>query len=83
MCHQSVGLVQRAIEAAGVPTFSVTMLPEVTRRVGVPRAGAVPYPLGHPFGPPGDPQLRARLLRSALRGAQSIPEPGTIVDLLQ
>jgi hypothetical protein len=80
MCHQSVGLVQRAIEAAGISTISMTMMPEITRRVGVPRALRVGFPLGHPFGMPGQGCLQMRLLRLALSNAASIETPGTIVD---
>ena len=41
---------------------SLTMLPEVTRRVSPPRALAVPYPLGYPLGRPGDAALQRQIL---------------------
>lgn len=75
-----MGLVQRTIEAAGIPTVSVTMLPEITRRVGVPRAILARHPLGHPFGMPGEAFLRKRILRLMLACARDLREPGTIVD---
>ena len=76
-----MGLVQRAIEAAGIPTVSVTMLPEITRKVGVPRAVRVGFPLGHPFGFPGQPFLQRRILSEMIRVAGAAQAPGTIVDL--
>ncbi len=76
-----MGLVQRAIEEAGIATLSVTMAPEVTRRVKVPRAAAVAFPLGHPFGFPGEAYRQRAVLARLLREAAAIREPGTIVDL--
>ena len=76
-----MGLVQRAIEREGVPTISVTMLPDITRRVGVPRAVAVGFPLGHPLGFPGQASLQRRNLSLMLRHAGEIAGPGRIVDL--
>jgi len=43
-------------------TASITMLPEITRKLGVPRALAVPYPLGAP----GDVTLQSTVLRTLL-----------------
>ncbi len=76
-----MGLVQRAIEEAGIATISVTMAPDVTRRVRVPRAAAVGFPLGHPFGFPGETFRQREILARLLRQAAEIREPGTIVDL--
>jgi D-proline reductase (dithiol) PrdB len=70
MCHQTVGLVQGEIEAAGMVTASLTMLPEITRKVQPPRALEVPYPLGFPLGRPGDADLHRRILRSLLEMCQ-------------
>ncbi len=76
-----MGLVQRAIEEAGIATISLTMAPDVTRRVRVPRAAAVAFPLGHPFGFPGEALRQREILARLLRQAAEIREPGTIVDL--
>ena len=32
-----MGLVQRVLEASGIPTVALSMIPELTRAVGVPR----------------------------------------------
>jgi hypothetical protein len=66
MCHQAVGLIQAEIERLGIPTASITMLPEVTRAVRPPRALEVPYPLGYPLGAPHDAELQRRILRTLL-----------------
>jgi hypothetical protein len=67
MCHQSVGLVQSVIEKSGIPTVSITLLPEVTRRVRPPRALAVDRPLGYPLGEPGNAVLQKDIIEAALR----------------
>ncbi len=76
-----MGLVQRAIEEAEIPTISVTMAPGMTRRVGVPRAASVAFPLGHPFGYPGETARQREILARLLDLARDIREPGTIADL--
>lgn len=76
-----MGLVQRAIEEAGIATVSVTMLPDVTRRVFVPRAVHAAFPLGHPFGFPGEAFRQREILLRMLRAAAELREPGAIVDL--
>jgi D-proline reductase (dithiol) PrdB len=76
-----VGLVQRAIEEAGIATISVTMAPGLTRRVRVPRAVYAAFPLGHPFGFPGEAYRQREIVARMLREAAGIREPGTIVDI--
>jgi hypothetical protein len=65
MCNQSVGLIQRAIEYAGITTVSISLLREITEKIQPPRALFVPYPLGHPLGKPNDVVLQTRMIRTA------------------
>ncbi len=67
MCHQTVGLVGGELERRGVVTASISLLPEITRKIRPPRALEVPYPLGFPLGRPDDPPLQRRILRALLR----------------
>ena len=83
MCHQSVGLVQSVIEKSGIPTASITLLPEITQRVQAPRALAVDRPLGYPLGEPGNVVLQKEIVKAAL---QLLHEPVTeplIVEFLE
>ena len=41
-------------------------MPEITKAVGAPRALAVPFGLGCPFGSPGDRETQTRVLRALL-----------------
>ena len=66
MCNQSVGLIQRAVEAAGISTVSITLIEDITRKVRPPRALAVPYGFGHPLGEPNNPELQHAIIAEAL-----------------
>jgi hypothetical protein len=59
---QTVGLAQAEIENRGIPTASITMLPNMTRKIQPPRALAVPYPLGFPLGEANNPDLQTEVL---------------------
>lgn len=65
MCNQSVGLIQRAIEYAGITTVSISLLREITQKIRPPRALYVPFPLGYPLGEPDNPELQTRVMRAA------------------
>ena len=65
MCNQSVGLIQRVIEHAGISTVSISLLREITEKIRPPRALFVPYPLGYPLGEPNNAALQTRIMQSA------------------
>ena len=59
-------MIQSVIEKSGIPTVSVTMLREVTEKINPPRALFVDTPLGYPLGRTNDPDLRKKIVGSAL-----------------
>jgi hypothetical protein len=67
MCNQTVGLVQAAVERAGMTTVSITLLREVTERIRPPRALFVPAPMGYPLGAPHQPVRQHQILDAAFR----------------
>jgi D-proline reductase (dithiol) PrdB len=76
-----VPVLARWIEAAGIPTVVVTMMPSVAEERLAPRIVGVEFPFGHPFGMPHEKAMQRRTLELALRvlaGAQSF---GVRVDL--
>jgi hypothetical protein len=75
MCHQTVSLIQTAVERAGIATVSISLLREVTDRLRPPRALFVPYPLGIPLGEPGNQSLQHRIISKALSLLQRIDTP--------
>jgi len=75
-----VGLIQRAVEARGIPTIGITLQKEVTRRVKSPRALYLRYPFGHPLGEAFAVAQQRTILLDALTALATIREPGTIVE---
>ena len=69
----------RTLEAAGLCTVIVTMMPYWAEKIGVPRALAVEFPFGHSLGRPHDPAMQLRVIRQALSVLATAPDPGTIV----
>jgi len=61
-----VGLIQRAIVAAGIATVSVSLLRAVTEKLRVPRAVAVRWPFGHPLGEPFNRAQQLTIIHDAL-----------------
>jgi hypothetical protein len=75
-----VGLVARALEAAGVVTTSVSAARDITSAARMPRAVFVDFPLGHTTGRVGEPGLSIGIVRAALELVES-DDPEQLVDL--
>ncbi len=75
-----MGLIAREIEAAGIPTISMTSAWDITKAVGPPRSVYVHHPLGHTTGRPGDPDGQRAIVRAALRAGVELGR-GDIVEL--
>jgi len=73
--------VQRVIEASGIPTVSLSMIPELTRATGVPRLAGISYPMGRPLGGPHDADGQRAVLRALLEVLSRATEPDTYVEL--
>jgi len=80
VCHQTVSLVARALEAAGVPTLCLTSAYSITESANPPRAAFSDLPLGNTAGRPHEPEFQRELLRRAFTAAEDIDVPGTIID---
>ena len=80
MCHQTVSLAARHLEANGIPTVMMGCAKDIVEYVGVPRFLFSDFPLGNPAGRPNDPQSRDFTLELALRVLESAPAPRTTVQ---
>ena len=76
-----MGLVQRVLEAAGIPSVSLSMIPDFTRAVGVSRLAGLSYPMSRPMGRPGDAEGQRRVLAALLQVLVTAESPDTCVDL--
>jgi hypothetical protein len=76
-----VPVLARLIEAAGIATVVVTMMPDIADALVTPRVVGVEFPFGHPFGRPGDVGTQRRVLLTALTVLAGAARPGTRVDV--
>ena len=76
-----MGLVQRVIEASGIPTVALSLIPDLTRAVGVPRLAGISYPFGRPLGNPHDAVGQRLVLRAMLEILATATGPDTFVEL--
>ena len=81
MCCRSVGLVQRVLERNGIPSVSLSMVPDFTASVGAPRVAGIEYPHSRPLGRAGDADGQRAVLHATLEVLVSAQWPGTVIDL--
>ena len=63
---------QRAIEAAGIPTIIIAALPPVVRQTGSPRAVAPLVPMGANAGEPNNVEMQTAIVKATLEALVSI-----------
>jgi D-proline reductase (dithiol) PrdB len=80
VCHQTVSLAARHLEAAGIPTVILGCAKDIVEYVGVPRFLFSDFPLGNPAGRPGDRPSQEFTLDLALRLLEAAPAPRTTVQ---
>ncbi|HMM75963.1 MAG TPA: hypothetical protein PJ986_09655 [Gammaproteobacteria bacterium] len=81
MCHQTVSLVARHLEAHGISTVCVGSAYDILAAARPPRACYVDYPLGHTTGKPFDRADQASILRAALALLEKATGPDTLLTL--
>lgn len=81
LCNQSVGLVQRVIERAGIITISISLNRTITLKVKPPRAIYPGFTLGHPMGRPNDIEFQYRVIKDILQRLYTMQEPGTLLGV--
>jgi D-proline reductase (dithiol) PrdB len=76
LCHQSMSLLARALEDAGIPTMTLAVDKEVVANVRPPRAALYAGKLGSVAGLPNWPEHQRRVLDEALRLIEPMDQPG-------
>ncbi len=72
-------MLARVVEATGIPTVTVTMMPVFSDKYRSSRVLGVEFPFGHSFGMVNDAEMQRRTLRAALGLLVSAREPETRV----
>jgi D-proline reductase (dithiol) PrdB len=80
VCHQSVSLAARHLEANGIATVVMGAAKDIVEHVGVPRFLFSDFPLGNAAGKPNDPASQELTLELALRLLEAAPAPRTTVQ---
>jgi D-proline reductase (dithiol) PrdB len=80
VCHQTVSLAARHLEANGIPTVIMGCAKDLVEHVGAPRLLFSDFPLGNSTGKPHDPDSQAFTLELALRVLETAPAPRTTVQ---
>jgi hypothetical protein len=79
VCHQTVSLVARHLEANGIPTVIIGSALDVVEHCGVPRFYFTDFPLGNPCGHPWRPDMQREIVRQALDLFETAKAPRTTV----
>ncbi len=81
MCHQTVSLIARELEAAGIPTVILGSALDIVEHCGVPRFVFTDFPLGNPCGEPWNRDMQWDIVTTALDALAQAREPRTRVDI--
>lgn len=80
VCHQSVSLAARALEAHGIASVVMGCAKDIVEQVGVPRFVFSDFPLGNAAGRPHDAASQAATLALALELLEAAPAARTTVQ---
>jgi hypothetical protein len=80
VCHQTVSLVARHLEANGIASVVIGCAKDIVEYVGVPRFLFSDFPLGNSAGRPRDAESQALTLDLALRLLEAAPAARTTVQ---
>lgn len=80
ICHQTISLTARHLEANGIPTVVMGAAKDIVEMCGVPRFLFSDFPLGNAAARPNDPPSQDATLELALRVLESAVAPRTTVQ---
>lgn len=77
VCHQTISLVSRHLEANGIPTVVIGTARDIVEHCGVARFLHTDFPLGNPCGEPWLADQQQAILEHAFRLLESATKPRT------
>ena len=78
MCHQTVSLIARGLEGAGIPTALVSVMPPISGASKPPRQVIRRLNIGATVGRPGDVESQLSTLRRMIALIEGADPPGAI-----
>lgn len=80
ICHQSIALLARYLEEAGIPTVIIGAAKDIIEYCGVPRFVFNDFPLGNAAGRPGDPKSQHAIFELALELLERASGPRSTIQ---
>ena len=77
LCHQTLGIVARGLESAGIPTMMISVDAKETDRIRPPRPAYYVGEYGKVAGEPNWREHQLRILDEALRWTETFDQPGS------
>lgn len=77
LCHQTLGIVARAIEQSGIPTINISVDPKITDKVRPPRTAYYNGEFGSVAGKPDWREYQLRVLDETIRWIETFDQPGS------
>ena len=71
----------RVIEESGIPTVTVTMMPDLAAKFRLSRIVGVEFPFGHAFGLPNDVQMQRTVCEAAIKLLDEAAGPESRLDV--
>jgi D-proline reductase (dithiol) PrdB len=77
LCHQTVGIIARAVELSGIPTMTLSVDPGISDKVRPPRTAYHRGEFGSVAGKPNFREHQLRILDQSLRWIETFDQPGS------
>lgn len=77
LCHQTLGIIARAIDASGIPSMLISVDRSVTDKVRAPRTAYYDGEFGSVVGKPNWREYQLRVLDESLRWIETFDQPGS------
>jgi D-proline reductase (dithiol) PrdB len=77
LCHQTLGIIARAVEASGIPTIMISVDSKLTDSVRPPRTAFYKGDFGAVAGKPDWREYQLRILDESLRWIETFDQPGS------
>jgi D-proline reductase (dithiol) PrdB len=77
LCHQTLGIVARGIEATGIPTMMISVDPKIIDMTRPPRSAYYNGEFGSVAGKPNFSEYQRRILDEAIRWIETFDQPSS------
>ncbi len=77
LCHQTLGIIARAVEESGIPTVNISVDPKSTDKVRPPRTAYYNGEFGSVAGLPNWREYQLRIIDETLRLMETFDQPGS------